>query len=103
MTNAPKLSSRNSPRNRRRRGQAMLEYSLIFWLMGVVFILGVTWDGGGNTMRTIDASSNHDNNGHGSGALKQNTTGHDSIFGLMINSYQIYQNSYYFALCAPLP
>ncbi len=102
----PKLSrtpTRSSRRNRRRRGQAMVEYSLIFWLMGIVFILGVTWDGGGNVMTSIDPSGNHQNNGHGSGALHQNTTGHDSIFGLMLNSYQIYQNSYYFALCAPLP
>lgn len=103
MPNGPKLSSRNARRNRRRRGQAMLEYSLIFWLMGIVFILGATWDGGGNTMTQIDASGNHSDNGHGTGAAHQNTTGHDSIFGLMINSYQIYQNSYYFALCAPIP
>jgi hypothetical protein len=102
MPTASKLSSRNSRRNRRRRGQAMLEYSLIFWLMGIVFILGVTWDGGGNVMTPVDASGNHQHNGLGHG-VKQNTTGHDSIFGLMINSYQIYQDGYYFALCSPLP
>lgn len=94
MPKAPKLSSRNSRRNRSRRGQAMVEYSLIFWLMGIVFILGVTWDVG-NVKTTVDTSSHN--------APGQNTTGHDSIFGLMLNSYQIYQDSYYFALCAPLP
>lgn len=102
MPTANKLSSRNSRRNQRRRGQAMLEYSLIFWLMGIVFILGVTWDGGGNVMTPVDASGNHNLQGHGQ-SIKQNSSGHDFIFGLMINSYQIYQNSYYFALCAPLP
>lgn len=90
MRNAPTPCSRNTRRNRGRRGQSMIEYSLIFWLVGIVFVLGVTGEG-----VKIDRSS-HDLAG-------ENTTGHDSIFGLLLNSYQIYQDSYYEALCAPLP
>jgi hypothetical protein len=94
MRRATTIPSRNSRRNRGRRGQAVVEYSLMFWLIGIVFILGMTWDVG-NKETTVDKSKHN--------ATGQNTTGHDTIFGLMINSYQIYQDGYYFGLCAPLP
>ncbi len=83
----PKRSSRRSLRGR--RGQAMVEYSLMFWLICMVFILGFVG------MPTTSFST-------ADGTTYSSSQG-DTIFGLLIESYQVYQDGYYFSLCAPLP
>ncbi len=84
---------KNSRRNRSRRGQAMAEYSIMFWLICIVFILGFFWNGlGWSNKVSVDTSR------HAAGV-----TPNASIFGQLMQGYQIYQNSYYFGLCAPLP
>jgi hypothetical protein len=71
----------NSPRNRRRlqRGQAMVEYSMINWIMVVALI--------------ISASVKMD----WGGAQKQN------VIDLFLTAYQTYYDSYYFVLNLPFP
>ena len=58
----------------------MLEYSLVVWLVGMAMFAGPfvrvpNPKGGGKT----------------------------TVFSLMLQAYQIYNDSYYFALCAPMP
>jgi hypothetical protein len=66
---------------RGKHGQAMLEYSLLTWILtAAIFVLPFVG---------VPTSSN-------GGGTK-------SVFYLLMQSYQIYNNSYYFALCAPLP
>ncbi|KFE66414.1 hypothetical protein [Hyalangium minutum] len=66
-------------RSRRERGQAMVEYSMINWVLVVALIISssVKMDWGG--------------------AQKQN------IFDLFFEAYQIYYDSYYFVLNLPFP
>jgi hypothetical protein len=65
---------------RSRLGQAMIEYSLVTWLIAGALFAGPfvrvpNPAGGGNT----------------------------TVFALLMQAYQIYNNSYFFALCAPMP
>lgn len=64
---------------RRQRGQAMVEYSVINWVLIVALIISssVKMDWGG--------------------AQEQN------IFDLFLEAYQIYYDSYYFVLNLPFP
>jgi hypothetical protein len=65
---------------KRRVGQAMLEYSLLTWvLVAAMFVLPFV------------------------GVPGKNSGGKNSMFYLLMQAYQTYNNSYYFALCAPLP
>jgi hypothetical protein len=66
-------------RSRRQRGQAMVEYSMINWILVVALIISssVKMDWGG--------------------AQKQN------IFDLFLEAYQVYYDSYYFVLNMPFP
>jgi hypothetical protein len=67
------------PRSRRQRGQAMVEYSMINWVLVVALIVSssVKMDWGGSQ--------------------KQN------IFDLFFEAYQAYYDSYYFVLNLPFP
>lgn len=56
----------------------MIEYTLIVWLVGMAMFVGPfvkVPQGNGST----------------------------TVFKMMMDAYQIYNNSYYFALCAPMP
>jgi hypothetical protein len=66
-------------RSRRQRGQAMVEYSMINWILVVALIISssVKMDWGGTQ--------------------KQN------IFDLFLEAYQVYYDSYYFVLNMPFP
>lgn len=66
-------------RRRRQRGQAMVEYSMINWILVVALIISssVKMDWGG--------------------AQKQN------VIDLFLQAYQIYYDSYYFVLNLPFP
>ncbi len=90
---------------KKRRGQAMLEYSMMLWLLAVMFIMGWTWKTGGvrtgPANETLTDTKHHWKAAGGSGDI--NSSGQDSIFGLMVNAYQVYQQSYYYALCSTLP
>ena len=67
-------------RSRRRLGQAMLEYSLLTWLIAMALFAGPF-------VRVPNPKGN----------------GKTTVFSLLMDAYQIYNNSYYFALCAPMP
>ncbi len=71
----------NQPRLRRRhpRGQAMVEYSMINWILVVALIVSasVKMDWGGKQ--------------------KQN------VIDLFLQAYQVYYDSYYFVLNLPFP
>jgi uncharacterized protein (UPF0333 family) len=64
---------------RRQRGQAMVEYSVINWVLVVALIIGASV--------RIDW-----------GNKKQ-----ENIFDLFLNAYQLYYDSYYFVLNLPFP
>lgn len=83
---------------RQRRGQAMVEYSMMMWLIAIAFVIGFTY-GPHGSIRSVDDNARPSSTGH----TEANSTGKDSILGLMIEAYQHYNDSYYFALCAPLP
>ncbi|MHB8417208.1 MAG: hypothetical protein ACYDCL_03970 [Myxococcales bacterium] len=90
------MRRRTTPKSRRgRRGQAMVEYSLMFWLICLVFIIGLSY----GVPYTANGAAPSITGTDGTSYASANT----SIFGLMIESYQVYQNGYYFSLCAPLP
>jgi len=58
----------------------MIEYSIVTWLVaGALFV--------GPFVKVPNPSGG----------------GHTTMFALMMEAYQIYNNSYYFALCAPMP
>ena len=58
----------------------MVEYSLVLWLVcGALFA--------GPLVRVPNPKGG----------------GHTTVFALLMDAYQIYNDSYYFALCAPLP
>lgn len=83
---------------RHRRGQAMVEYSMMLWLIAIAFVIGFTY-GPNGSIRSVDDHAQPGATGH----TDANPTGNASILGLMIEGYQIYNNSYYYALCTPLP
>jgi hypothetical protein len=64
---------------RRQRGQAMVEYSMINWVLVVALIIGASV--------RIDW-----------GNKKQ-----ENIFDLFLEAYQIYYDSYFFVLNLPFP
>ncbi|MCY1021976.1 hypothetical protein [Pyxidicoccus sp. MSG2] len=74
-------STTKTPRSSRRarRGQAMLEYSLLNWVLVVALVVGasvkVKW--------TDDRQSN--------------------VIDLFLEAYQVYYDSYYFVLNLPFP
>ncbi len=68
-----------APRRRQRRGQAMVEYSMINWILLVALVIGST--------------------------VKIRWTGHEqkNVIDLFLEAYQIYYDSYYFVLNLPFP
>lgn len=76
--NSPRKSPPRSPR-RARRGQAMVEYSMINWVLIVGLVIGATvrirW--------TDDRQTN--------------------VIDLFLEAYQIYYDSFYFVLNLPFP
>ena len=66
-------------RRRRQRGQAMVEYSMINWILVVALIIGasVKMDWGDKKQK--------------------------NVIDLFLESYQIYYDSYYFVLNLPFP
>jgi hypothetical protein len=75
----PVSTPRKSPPRRARRGQAMVEYSVINWVLLVGLVVGasvkVRW--------TEDRQSN--------------------VIDLFLEAYQIYYDSFYFVLNLPFP
>ncbi|WPB73496.1 hypothetical protein KYC5002_31130 [Archangium violaceum] len=65
-------------RRRHRRGQAMVEYSFINWILVVALITGMTVN-------------------FGSGNQKMN------VIDAFLRAYQIYYDSFYFVLNLPFP
>lgn len=68
-------------RRRRRRGQAMIEYSIINWLLIVALVLGAT-------------------------AVKMDPDGvgtQRNVIELFMEAYQTYYDSFYFVLNMPFP
>ncbi|MGE6762189.1 hypothetical protein ACQKGO_29535 [Corallococcus interemptor] len=72
-------SPRKSPQRRARRGQAMVEYSILNWVLIVALVIGATvrirW--------TDDRQTN--------------------VIDLFLEAYQIYYDSFYFVLNLPFP
>lgn len=66
-------------RRRSQRGQAMVEYSIINWVLIVALIIGATV--------RIDWGDQQQKN----------------IFDLFLEAYQVYYDSYYFVLNLPFP
>ncbi|MHB1847154.1 MAG: hypothetical protein ACYCWW_20205 [Deltaproteobacteria bacterium] len=85
---------------RQTRGQAMVEYSMILWLLAFLFIMGWTTGAGNSIKKGPNGETPTDTQHHSAGV---NASGHDSIFGLMVDSYQVYQDGYYYALSSTLP
>lgn len=78
--NAMKTLPMRTLRSSRRRGQAMLEYSIINWVLIVALVIGVT------VKMDID----------GSGTGK-------NVIEMFLEAYQIYYDSFYFVLNMPFP
>jgi hypothetical protein len=77
----------STPKKRRRsRGQAMVEYSFINFVLIMVLCLA-------STARVLPSVHN---------TLGQNNT-NKSLIELFLESYQIYYDSYYFVLNLPFP
>lgn len=76
--NAPRKSSKRSPR-RARRGQAMVEYSMINWVLIVALVVGATV----KVRWSEDKQTN--------------------VIDLFLEAYQIYYDSFYFVLNLPFP
>lgn len=70
--------ARRSPR-RGERGQAMLEYSMITWLLIVALVLG-------STVKMIPTAN-----------------GSQSVIELFLGAYQTYYDSFYYVLNLPFP
>ncbi len=74
------LPTRKQQRRGRSRGQAMLEYSIINWVLVVALVIGVTvkldLDGSGERLNMIER---------------------------FLAAYQTYYDSYYFVLNMPFP
>ena len=81
MTTLMKQKQAMLRRRRRQRGQAMLEYSIINWVLIVALVLGVT-------AVKIDPD--------GSGTP-------ENILEMFYNAYQTYYDSFYFVLNMPFP
>lgn len=75
----PPAKSRRSPRSRRSRGQAMVEYSMINWVLVIALVLG-------STVHLIPQGG------------KQK-----SVVELFLTAYQTYYDSFYFILNSPFP
>ena len=73
------LKTSRTPVRRSQRGQAMLEYSLLNWILVVALVIGasvkVRW--------TEDRQSN--------------------VIDLFLEAYQVYYDSFYFVLNMPFP
>jgi uncharacterized protein (UPF0333 family) len=81
MTTLTKQQQAMSRRRRRQRGQAMLEYSVINWVLIVALVLGVT-------------------------AVKirpDGATEPQNILEMFYDAYQTYYDSFYFVLNMPFP
>jgi hypothetical protein len=74
-----KDQTRNPARRRRQRGQAMVEYSMINWVLVVALIIGasVKMDWGDKKQK--------------------------NVIDLFLEAYQVYYDSYYFVLNLPFP
>lgn len=82
-TTAPLPSARRSGRRVRRageRGQAMLEYSLINWMLILALVVGAT---------TVHIKTPDGNDGN--------------ILSLFLKAFQTYYDSFYFVLNLPFP
>ncbi|MBX5482002.1 MAG: hypothetical protein IRZ16_09225 [Myxococcaceae bacterium] len=71
-------------RHKRRRGQAMLEYSMLNWVLVVALVLGMS-------VRMIPAPD-----GSGGGRPM-------NVIELFLRAYQVYYDSFYFVLNLPFP
>jgi hypothetical protein len=79
----PKPPAKNQPKRRRRsRGQAMVEYSMINWILIVALVLGFTAKIAPNP------------------ADPKNRL---NLMELFLDAYQTYYDSYYFVLNLPFP
>jgi uncharacterized protein (UPF0333 family) len=65
---------------RKARGQAMVEYSILNWVLVLALILGVS-------VRMVPAT----------GGTRQN------VIEMFLNAYRAYYDSYYFVLSLPYP
>lgn len=81
MTTPTKQKQAMLRRRRRQRGQAMLEYSIINWVLLVALLLGAT-------AVKIDPE--------GTGTEK-------NVIELFFEAYQTYYDSFYFVLNMPFP
>ena len=72
---------------------------MITYLIGVVFILGYYWHPGGQKVQEDTQNYSTINDTQGNSIDSGSTT----MFGLLMQTYQIYNNSYYYALDVPLP
>ena len=77
-----KEATMKTPRRRKSRGQAMVEYSVINFIL--IMLLCLT-----STVRVFP--------GKNPGAIRRN------IIELFLESYQVYYDSYYFVLNLPFP
>lgn len=77
-SNTPKASLK-ARRSRGQRGQAMIEYSMINWLLIVGLVLGTT-------VRIVPDGNRGKN-----------------VIELFLEAYQIYYDSFYFVLNLPFP
>ena len=77
--NAMKTLSQRRMRSARRRGQAMLEYSIINWVLIVALVIGTT------VKMDLDG------------------TGGENVIEMFLKAYQTYYDSFYFVLNMPFP
>jgi hypothetical protein len=78
---SPSVGLSTMSRHRKSRlGQTLVEYSLITWIVTAALFAS-----------PFIAVPNPAG------------TGKKTMFALLMDAYQIYNNSYYFALCAPMP
>ncbi|WP_208729835.1 hypothetical protein [Corallococcus exercitus] len=75
----PVNSPRKSPPRRVRRGQAMVEYSMINWVLIVGLVIGATVK------------------------IRWNEDKQTNVIDLFLEAYQIYYDSFYFVLNLPFP
>jgi hypothetical protein len=77
-----KQNKAKSRRRAQQRGQAMVEYSMINWLLVVALVLGVT-------VRIIPPAPGGN--------------GYQNVIELFLKAYQTYYDSLYFVLNSPFP
>ncbi len=85
-------------RRRRERGQAMVEYSVLTYFIALVFLVGFFWRPGGVKVQE-DQQNYGDMKTTGGQSFGSSTT----MLGLLWDSYQVYNNSYFYSLDVPLP